>query len=65
MAYKLIESEWCGYLDGYKKQFVVDTKDDIANLPQCCSGSSALVVNTGEVYMVNASGDWVLFGAEG
>ena len=33
---------------------------DVASLPPCCTGSSALVVDTGEVYMVNASGVWAL-----
>ncbi len=62
MSYKLINKEWCPILDTYKSDFIVDTDADIANLPVCCTGSSALVVETGAVYMVNASGVWVVFG---
>lgn len=62
MATKMINKEYCSCLDDYKQDFIVDTEADIATLPECCTGSSALVVETGSVYIVNASGDWVVFG---
>lgn len=48
----------------YKKNFICDSEADIANLPECLPGSQAVVVTTGALYVVNASGDWVKFGGE-
>lgn len=62
MAYKLINKEWSPYLNDYKHDYIVDTESDIETMPKCSVGSSALVVETGAVYMVNASGAWVVFG---
>lgn len=62
MAIKKINREWCPHLGDYQKDFIVDTEADVANLPECCTGSSALVVESGAVYMVNASGEWAVFG---
>ena len=45
---------------GNRHQFICDTPADVASLPECRSGCSALIVSTGEVYMVNASGSWTL-----
>lgn len=62
MAFKLVKREYVCYLNKYQCDYIVDTDADIADLPEGCTGSSALVVESGSVYMVNASGDWVLFG---
>ena len=62
MAIKMIKSEYCPCVDDYRRDYIVDTEADVANLPQCCTGSSALVVESGAVYMVNASGVWAVFG---
>ena len=62
MAIKLMNREWVCHLNDYQHDYIVDTEADVANLPDCCSGSSALVVESGAVYMVNASGNWALFG---
>ena len=32
--------------------------EDIKNLPHCDMGSTALVISTGEVYMVDSKGEW-------
>lgn len=58
MAIKLIRSEWHPEV-GRVKEFICDTKDDVANLPECVPGSAALVAAGGAVYIVNASGEWV------
>lgn len=52
------------YLPGSRKprEFVCDTEADIAKLPSCGCGCTALVIATGNVYIVNASGQWVKFG---
>ena len=63
MAYKLVNREWCATLNDYQYDYIVDTESDIASLPKCCTGSSALVVETGKVYVVNASDVWAVYGA--
>ena len=62
MATKLVNKEWCVCLNAYQCDYIVDTEADIATLPECCTGSSALVVESGAVYMVNASGVWAVYG---
>lgn len=65
MATKMIDKKYCYMDDGCKEvcTFVCDTAEDAAKLqtehPDCCSGSKAVVADTGEVWMVNASGKWV------
>lgn len=70
MAIKMINKRYCTQADGdkYVCEFICDTEDDAANLqtehPECSTGSTAVVCNTGDVYVVNASGQWVKFGGE-
>lgn len=47
-----------------KKTFYCDTEADVASLPECMTGSEAVVVASGNVYVVNASGKWALFGGD-
>lgn len=47
-----------------KKTFYCDTEADVAKLPKSMTGSEAVVVSTGNVYVVNASGVWTLFGGD-
>lgn len=65
MAIQLIDQKWMRYVNAFCKDFICDTEEDVANLPECGASSSALVVATGNIYMVNASGQWVEFGSEG
>lgn len=62
MAIKLTDTAYCAYQKGNVCEYVCDTPEDVASLPKCCTKSTALVVSTGDVYVVNASGEWVLFG---
>lgn len=62
MAYKLIKEEYCVYVDDEVREFICDTDADFADLPTSCVGSTAVSVETGNVYVVNASGAWVKFG---
>lgn len=68
MATKMIDKKYYFMDDGCKEvcEFVCDTVADVAKLqtdhPNCCTGSTALVIQTGDVYMVNTSGTWVKFG---
>lgn len=42
------------------KEYVVDTAAEVDLLPtDCAMGSSAFVIETGDVYMLNGSGKWV------
>lgn len=59
MAIKLMDQEWCGVQNCTIKHYVVDSESDIAKLPTCATGSTAMVADkTGGIYMVNASGEW-------
>lgn len=64
MAYKIINEAYCPYADAQRKEFICDKDADITYLPECCTGSTALSVETGNLYMVNASGNWVLVGGK-
>ena len=42
------------------KEFVVDCESDIDLLPlDCVMGSTAFIIETGEVYMINGKKEWV------
>ena len=59
MAFKLIDKSYCAYLQDHRCKFVVDAESDIAKLPKCCTGSTAIVADeTHKCFMVNASGEW-------
>ena len=59
MAIKLTDQKWCEEQNCTIKTYVVDSEADIANLPTCGTGSTAVVADeTGGIYMVNASGEW-------
>jgi hypothetical protein len=55
------------YLPGSRtpREFVCDTEADVADLPSCMCGAKALIIATGNIYVVNASGAWVKIGNEG
>ena len=40
-------------------EYVCDTIEDLASLPPCGMGSTAIVISTSEVYMRNGKGEWV------
>ena len=62
MAYELVGKEWSPIQQEYRLSYIVDTEADINDIPKCCVGSHALVVDKGAILMVNASGNWVPFG---
>lgn len=61
MAIKLVSREWCACTNDYRCEFIVDSPEDFEDLPPSCVGSTA-VSPSGDVQMVNASGEWVAFG---
>lgn len=44
------------------KEYILDTKNDLAtiNTKDCCAGSTAYIIETKEVYMLNSKKEWVL-----
>ena len=59
MAFKLINKTWCPFANGERCEFILDSAADVADLPQCCAGSTALVADKNvTAYIVNASGEW-------
>lgn len=63
MAYKLTNKTFCPYSNGYVKEFICDTDADVAALPtDVCTGSTAVSIESGKVFIVNTSGEWVPFG---
>lgn len=62
MAYKLIDQTYRPYVNAPLCEYLCDTDADFADLPKCCTGSTAVSVATANVKVVNASGNWVDFG---
>lgn len=59
MAIKCTKREWCAEVGDYRCEFVMDSAEDVADLPECCPGSQAVVMaESFEGYAVNASGEW-------
>lgn len=61
MAIKLTKREWCPIEKDFRKEYIIDSVDDAASLPQSCPGSTAICPEGGAVFMVNASGEWKQF----
>jgi hypothetical protein len=67
MALEWINKRWSPNAKDHandRKEIICDTEADVSSLPDSAPGSMALVVSTGNVYMVNASGEWKKFGGE-
>ena len=62
MAYKQINKTFCPYSNDYVGEFICDTDADVSTLPKCCTGSTAVSIESGKVFIVNTSGEWVAFG---
>lgn len=54
-------------ISSYVSEFICDTEADVMNLPteknKVYPGSTAIVATTGEVYILNASRQWVVLGS--
>lgn len=62
MAIVCIGTKWCPDYSDYSREYICDAAADVSALPPSYPGSSALVASTGDVYVVNASSQWVKFG---
>lgn len=41
------------------KEYILDTPDDLDNLPVTDkAGSTAFIISTSQVYMINSKGEW-------
>lgn len=40
-------------------EYVCDKEEDVETLPEAPMGSTALVIETGNVYMINSEKEWV------
>ena len=59
MAYKMISTN--GQIQYGIDEFIIDSKEDLQKLPKrSMPGSAAICTSTGDVYIKNASGKWVV-----
>ena len=59
MAFKLISQEYCAIQSDNIRSYILDSANDVSDLPQCCAGSTAIVADSdGAMFMMNASGEW-------
>lgn len=67
MAFKQVNERAAanGFFYYIVKEFIVDSDADFENLPNCDPTSAALNPHNGKVFVVDASGNWVEFGAGG
>ena len=50
-----------GVVDYGHKEYILDTPDDLKELPEhkdCSPGSTAFIISTSQVYMKNGQGEW-------
>lgn len=63
MAINVIDIKYNKAVRNTIHEFICDTDLDFLQLPKCDPGSTAVSIASGIVYIVNASGKWVEFGA--
>ena len=57
MAIKVISND--GDVAYGIKEYVVDTPEDMSEVPPCAMGSTLFVISTAEIYMMSGQGTWV------
>ena len=64
MAQQMIATN--GQIQYNVDEYVIDTPEDTKKLPKrCVMGSTALCTSTGDVYIKNGKGEWVILGDTG
>lgn len=58
MAFIFTEKRWSFGTASYQYDYILDTDADAENLPSARPGSTAFSVDSGNLFMVNASGQW-------
>lgn len=62
MAYRLVSREYTRVANISKDTYVLDSKEDVKDLPKSSPGSNAIVAAPGgAIFIVNASGEWVVW----
>lgn len=64
MAWKLIDIRVNPLTNKKHREYICDTDADFESLPKAHAGDTAVSAATGNVYVVNATGEWVKFGGE-
>jgi hypothetical protein len=62
MAVKLMNQNIDQYAKATTFDYLCDTDDDFASLPETTVGSTAVSIASGTVKVVNTKGQWVTFG---
>ena len=65
MAIKCISKKYTSVIRDYRCEYICDTDEDFASLPQADVGSTAVSLATGAIRVVNTVGEWVAFAEEG
>ena len=62
MGHKIIDKRFIPLTNQVMYDYIIDTDDDVANLPASPVGSNAVSLATSNVFVVNTQGEWVAFG---
>ncbi len=62
MANCCISKKHTSIVNEYRCEFICDTDEDFATLPEADVGSTAVSLVSGAVRVVNTAGEWVAFG---
>ena len=62
MGHKIIDKRFIPLTNQVMYDYIIDTDEDVANLPQSPVGSNAVSLASGTVFVVNTQGEWVAFG---
>ena len=62
MGHKIIDKRFIPLTNQVMYDYIIDTDEDVANLPQSPVGSNAVSLASGKVFVVNTQGEWVAFG---
>lgn len=58
MSIKEVRSKWSNCELDFVKEFVIHSESEVADLPKCCVGSTAIVCETGNRYVCCRDGSW-------
>lgn len=58
MSIKLTNKKHCAFRGDYVCEYICDSVEDVATLPNCAVGSEALVLAANEKYVVFTNGVW-------
>ena len=62
MGHKIIDKRFVPLTNQVMYDYIIDTDEDVANLPKSPIGSNAVSLASGKVFVVNTKDEWVAFG---